>query len=72
MIRSLISYPSIEDMNKCREEATPILEELYNKYGFVVFEIVTEIRKAIRTNGMTYQEKKKILDKVFGTKRGGR
>ena len=65
MIRSLISYKSREEMERCREEATPILEELYKKYGFVIFEIVKELREAVRTNGITYREKMKILDQVF-------
>jgi hypothetical protein len=70
MVDKIFMYNSQEEMKKCREEVEPILRELYKKYGFVVHDIVTEIREEIHTEGMTSAQRS-LRRLKMGVRRGG-
>lgn len=37
-------YDSMEEMERCRKEAKIELEKLYEKLGFIIFEVADDVR----------------------------
>lgn len=60
MVKNPSRYETLEEMNKCKEKAIIEINKLYKKLGFVIFEVVEEIKLKGKTQRqrMNYYQSK--------------